>query len=128
MTPRSTSRTTSSLGSGAVTEAGGTLNVAGANTFTNAGQAVINGFNGGTGWVTNAISGSTNTASFSVNHGVGWHGLILAPKATVTSSQHPQLSGQIIAKTMPTSDWVLNHVTFAGCVPAPNGKPTISSP
>ena len=68
-----------------------------------------------------------NTTSFSVNHGVGWHGLILAPNATVTSSQHPQLSGQIIANTMPTSDWVLNHVTFAGCVPAPNGKPTISS-
>ena len=68
-----------------------------------------------------------NTASFSVNHGVGWHGLILAPNATVTSSQHPQLSGQIIARTMPTSDWVLNHVAFAGCVPAPNGKPTISS-
>ena len=28
---------------------------------------------------------------------------------------------------MPTSDWVLNYVAFAGCVPAPNGKPTISS-
>ena len=49
-----------------------------------------------------------NTTSFSVNHGVGWHGLILAPNATVTSSQHPQLSGEIIANTMPTSDWVLN--------------------
>ena len=68
-----------------------------------------------------------NTPSFSVNHGVGWKGLILAPNATVTSSQHPQLDGQIVAKTMPISDWVLRHVTFAGCVPAPNGKPTISS-
>jgi hypothetical protein len=36
-----------------------------------------------------------------VTHGVAWKGLILAPDATVTSNNRPQLRGQLIAKTIP---------------------------
>ena len=60
------SATSSSLGSGAVTEAGGTLSVAGNNTFTQGG-AFINGFNGGAGWATNNNGAPTDLASFSGN-------------------------------------------------------------
>jgi choice-of-anchor A domain-containing protein len=45
-----------------------------------------------------------NATGLAVTHGVAWKGLILAPDATVTSNGGPQLSGQLIAKAIPTSD------------------------
>ena len=54
-----TSKTSSSLGSGTVTEAGGTLNVTGNNTLTNAGLPSVTGFGGtGSGWTLNAVTAS----------------------------------------------------------------------
>ena len=62
-----------------------------------------------------------------VTHGVAWKGVILAPNATVTSANRPQLNGQLIAKTIPTSDWVLSYVPFDGCLPPVSGSPDLSS-
>jgi choice-of-anchor A domain-containing protein len=58
-----------------------------------------------------------------VNVGVGWQGSILAPNATVTTSGHPQLHGQLIAATVPSSDWVVDRVKFTGCLPLPPTPP-----
>jgi choice-of-anchor A domain-containing protein len=52
-----------------------------------------------------------------VNHGVAWHGSILAPNATVTTSGRPQLYGQLMAADVPSSDWVINRVKYTGCLP-----------
>jgi choice-of-anchor A domain-containing protein len=52
-----------------------------------------------------------------VTTGVGWQGLILAPNASVTALNRPQLAGQLIARTVPDSSWVINRTTFAGCLP-----------
>ena len=54
-----------------------------------------------------------------INHGVSWQGSILAPNATVTTSSHPQLSGQLIAATIPSTDLVINEVKLAVCLPPP---------
>jgi choice-of-anchor A domain-containing protein len=77
------------------------------------------------------LSGSANAAGIlwnlplatglAVNAGVAWQGSILAPNATVTSAGHPQLHGQLIAATVPSSDWVVDRVKFAGCLPPPPG-------
>ncbi len=57
---------------------------------------------------------------FAVNHGVTWHGSILAPNADVTGNSHPQLYGQIMAATMSLTDWVVyGRNAFVGCVPPP---------
>ena len=58
-----------------------------------------------------------------VNHGVAWQGSILAPNASVTTMGRPQLYGQLIAATVPSSDWVVNRVKFTGCVPPPPTGP-----
>jgi choice-of-anchor A domain-containing protein len=58
-----------------------------------------------------------------VNHGVAWQGSILAPNASATTMGHPQLYGQLIAATVPSSDWVVNRVKFTGCVPPPPTGP-----
>jgi choice-of-anchor A domain-containing protein len=64
---------------------------------------------------------------FAVTTGVRWQGLILAPNAAVTSANHPQLNGQIVAKTVPSSDWVLlGHPAFTGCLPPPT--PSVPPP
>ncbi|HEY4828388.1 MAG TPA: collagen-binding domain-containing protein [Solirubrobacteraceae bacterium] len=55
-----------------------------------------------------------------VNHGVSWQGSILAPNATVTTSGHPQLSGQLIAATVPSSDLVINETKLTACLPPPS--------
>jgi choice-of-anchor A domain-containing protein len=68
-----------------------------------------------------------NATALAVTHGVSWKGLILAPNATVTSNNRPQLSGQLIANTVPTSDWVLSYVRFTGCLPPVTGSPDLSS-
>ena len=68
-----------------------------------------------------------NAAGLAVTHGVAWKGLILAPDATATSSGRPQLSGQLIAGTIPTSDWVLTYVPFTGCLPPGVAYPNLSS-
>lgn len=68
-----------------------------------------------------------NATGLAVIHGVGWKGLILAPDATVTSAGRPQLSGQLIANTIPTSDWVLGYVPFTGCLQPVSGSPDLSS-
>ena len=60
---------------------------------------------------------------FAVTHGVAWQGTILAPNASVTGTNHPQLSGQLIAATVPDSNWVINRVTYTGCLPIPPGPP-----
>jgi choice-of-anchor A domain-containing protein len=52
-----------------------------------------------------------------VTHGVAWQGLVLAPNASVTGLNHPQLAGQLIARTVPDSNWVINRATFTGCLP-----------
>ena len=57
------------------------------------------------------------------NVGVSWQGSILAPNASVTSSGHPQLHGQLIAKTVPSDDWVIDRVTSTVCLPQPPGPP-----
>jgi choice-of-anchor A domain-containing protein len=54
-----------------------------------------------------------------VTHGVAWQGLILAPNASVTGLNHPQLAGQMIARTVPDSNWVINRTAFTGCLPVP---------
>ena len=55
--------------------------------------------------------------------GVAWQGTILAPNATVTSSGHPQLHGQLIAGTVPASDWVVQRTAFTGCLPEAPSPP-----
>ena len=60
---------------------------------------------------------------FDVTHGVAWQGTILAPNANVTGLNHPQLNGQLIAASVPDSSWVINRVTYAGCLPEPPGPP-----
>jgi choice-of-anchor A domain-containing protein len=62
-----------------------------------------------------------------VTHGVAWKGVILAPTATITGVNHPQLNGQLIGRTIPTSDWVLNYVPFSGCLPPGLASPSLSS-
>jgi hypothetical protein len=68
-----------------------------------------------------------NATGLAVNHGVAWKGLILAPEATLTSDNRPQLRGQLIGKTIPASDWVLTYVPFSGCLPPVAGSPDLSS-
>ena len=61
--------------------------------------------------------------AFAVTRGVAWQGSILAPNAEVTGADHPQLSGQLIAASVPDSSWVINRVKYAGCLPVPPGPP-----
>ena len=65
--------------------------------------------------------------ALAVTHGVSWKGVILAPNATNTTANRPQLNGQLIARTIPTSDWVLNYVPFSGCLPPVLASPSLSS-
>ncbi len=60
---------------------------------------------------------------FNVTRGVAWQGTILAPNADVTGLNHPQLSGQLIAASVPDSSWVINRVKYTGCLPEPAGPP-----
>lgn len=60
---------------------------------------------------------------FNVSRGVAWQGTILAPNAEVTGLSHPQLSGQLIAASVPDSSWVINRVKYTGCLPEPPGPP-----
>ena len=59
------------------------------------------------------------STGFNVTFGVAWQGTILAPNADVTGLNHPQLSGQLIAASVPDSSWVINRVKYTGCLPAP---------
>ncbi len=52
-----------------------------------------------------------------INHGVSWQGSILTPNASVTTSGHPQLSGQLFAADVPSTDLVINEVRLAVCLP-----------
>jgi choice-of-anchor A domain-containing protein len=61
--------------------------------------------------------------ALAVTRGVAWQGSILAPNATVTSTNHPQLNGQLIGASVPDSNWVINGVKYAGCLPVPPGPP-----
>jgi choice-of-anchor A domain-containing protein len=61
--------------------------------------------------------------TFAVNRGVAWPGLILAPNASVTGTGHPQLSGQLIAMSVPSSDWVFNKTASTVCLPPPPVPP-----
>ena len=65
--------------------------------------------------------------SLAVTHGVAWPGLILAPNASVTGLNGPQLAGQLVARTVPDSRWVITRTTFTGCLPVtpvpPNPTP-----
>lgn len=61
--------------------------------------------------------------TFAVNRGVAWPGLILAPNAAVTASGDPQLSGQLIAMSVPSGDWVLNKTVSDVCLPPPPVPP-----
>lgn len=65
--------------------------------------------------------------SLDIDHGVSWQGSILAPNATVSTSSHPQLSGQLIAATVPSTDLVINQVTLTACLP-PITPPTPPAP
>ncbi len=58
-----------------------------------------------------------------VSRGVGWQGSILAPNAEVSSTNQPQLYGQLIAASVPDSAWVINRVTYTGCLPVPPEPP-----
>jgi choice-of-anchor A domain-containing protein len=60
---------------------------------------------------------------FDVTRGVAWQGTILAPNAAVVGNNHPQLNGQLIAASVPDSNWVVNRVTYTGCLPEPPGPP-----
>ena len=60
---------------------------------------------------------------FNVTRGVEWQGTILAPNADVTGLNHPQLSGQLIAASVPDSNWVIDRVKYTGCLPEPPGPP-----
>jgi choice-of-anchor A domain-containing protein len=68
-----------------------------------------------------------SATGLAVTHGVAWKGVILAPTATITGVNHPQLNGQLIGRTIPTSDWVLNYVPFSGCLPPGLASPSLSS-
>jgi hypothetical protein len=68
-----------------------------------------------------------DATGLAVTHGVAWKGLILAPDATVTTANRPQLNGQLIARTVPVSDWVLNYAPFSGCLPPILASPELSS-
>jgi choice-of-anchor A domain-containing protein len=57
--------------------------------------------------------------AFNVTRGVAWPGLILAPNADVAGQFGPQLSGAIIAKSMSTTNWVINRVKSTVCLPDP---------
>jgi choice-of-anchor A domain-containing protein len=61
-----------------------------------------------------------------INHGVAWQGSILAPNASVTTAGGPQLYGQLIAATVPNSNWVVYGPKFAGCVPQPPADDTLT--
>ena len=61
--------------------------------------------------------------ALAVTHGVAWQGSILAPNAAVIGNNRPQLNGQLIAASVPDSSWVINRVTYTGCVPTPPGPP-----
>jgi choice-of-anchor A domain-containing protein len=58
-----------------------------------------------------------------VTAGVAWQGSILAPNAKVTTAGHPRLHGQLIAATVPSSDWLVDRVTFTGCLAEPPTPP-----
>jgi choice-of-anchor A domain-containing protein len=62
-----------------------------------------------------------------INHGVAWQGSILAPNATFTSSSHPQLAGQLIVATVPSTDLVITAVKLAICLPPPTPPPPAPS-
>ena len=59
---------------------------------------------------------------FNVTFGVAWQGTILAPNADVTGLNHPQLSGQLIAASVPDSSWVINRVEVHRLPPAPAAR------
>jgi hypothetical protein len=55
-----------------------------------------------------------------VTRGVAWQGLILAPNAEVKGEGRPQLNGELIARTVPGGDWVVNGLASAVCLPKPD--------
>ncbi len=63
-----------------------------------------------------------------IDHGVAWQGSILAPNATFTSSSHPQLAGQLIVATVPSTDLVINGVKLAICLPPATTPPPPAPP
>jgi choice-of-anchor A domain-containing protein len=63
-----------------------------------------------------------------IDHGVAWQGSILAPNATFTSSSHPQLAGQLIVATVPSTDLVINGIKLAICLPPPTPPPPPAPP
>src|SRR3954447_21169232 len=58
-----------------------------------------------------------------VTHGVAWKGLILAPNASITGQNRPQLDGQIIARDVPGGEWVISKGELSTCPPGPTPAP-----
>src|SRR3954451_9893145 len=54
-----------------------------------------------------------------------WKGLILAPNAVVTGSNHPQLAGQLIARSVPGGEWTLAGTPIAVCPAAVAPQPSL---
>ena len=75
----------------------------------------------------NLVWNLPSATGLAVTTPVAWKGLILAPEATVTAEHDPQLQGQLIAKTIPSGDWVLQRVAFTGCLPPTHGSPQLTS-
>jgi choice-of-anchor A domain-containing protein len=57
--------------------------------------------------------------ALNVTRGVAWQGLILAPNADVSGSNHPQLEGQLIAKSVPGGEWLITGTPLAVCPRVP---------
>src|SRR3954469_327587 len=57
--------------------------------------------------------------ALNVTRGVAWQGLILAPNADVSGADHPQLEGQLIAKSVPGGEWLITSTPLAVCPRVP---------
>lgn len=64
---------------------------------------------------------------FDFTRGVGWQGLILAPNAAVSGEGRPQLTGELIAASVPGGDWVVSGLASDVCLPAPDTSMSLSA-
>jgi choice-of-anchor A domain-containing protein len=80
----------------------------------------------GTASATGILWNMPLATALTVNTEVGWQGSILAPNASVTTAGHPQLYGQLIAGTVPSSGWVVYGPKFTGCAPPPPSDDTLT--
>ena len=98
-----TSLSTSSLGTGPITENGGTLSVSGNTNFANPATAVVSGFNGGSGWTPNStvvaspptISGNdlTITSAVATNATSAWFNQKVGAAAFNATFTYTQTAG-----------------------------------